>query len=132
MTEVLGPLDGGLRVAFLLTVEAAGHVFFEEMAEAVERVCPELPLRYFSHSHLGVEKQHDLFAESTDAELEEIAFGDEERARAEEMVERVCRTFARIFDHYVDRAKQTVPRVSDVHRLVDTGAVHETLRAHGS
>jgi hypothetical protein len=132
MAEVLGPLDGGLRVAFLLTVEAAGHVFFEEMAEAVERVCPELPLRYFSHSHLGVEKEHDLFAASTDAELEEIAFGAEDLARAEEMVGRVCRTFSGIFDHYVARAMQTVPRASDVHRLGEAGGAHEARQAHGA
>ena len=132
VSEVLGPLDGRLRVVFLLTVEAAGHVFFEEMARAVERLCPELPLRYFSHSHLGVEKEHDLFAESTDVELDEIVFGKRELAMADELVGKVCRTFAGIFDHYAARAMQTVPRVSDVHRLGETGGAPEVRRAHGS
>ena len=72
VAEVLRDQSGAQRVALLLALEPTGHVFFERISAAVDRICPDLPLRYFGPSHLTVEKDHDLFAESTNAELERI------------------------------------------------------------
>jgi len=92
------------RIALLLALEPTGHVFFEEVTVAVERLCPELPLRYFARFHLGVEKDHDLFTESTDAELDRLVLGEDERARAEAMVNRVFDRFESVFDYLAVRA----------------------------
>jgi len=119
LSEVHRDQSGAQRVALLLALEPTGHVFFERISAAVERVCPELPLRYFARTHLGVEKDHDLFAESTNADLEKVLLSDAERRASEEMVTRVYRTFADVFSYLSDRM-QTVAR-SDIRELHGTG-----------
>jgi hypothetical protein len=51
------------RIALLLALESTGLVFLDQVAAAVERLCPHLPLRYFARFHLGVELDHELFTE---------------------------------------------------------------------
>jgi len=92
--------DAG-RVALLLALESTGHVFFEQVAAAVDRLCPELPLRYFSRFHLGVELDHELFTEPTD--LDCIVLDDAERAGAEAAVARIYGVFADLFAYLADR-----------------------------
>ena len=104
----------------LLALEPTGHVFFEEVTVAVERLCPELPLRYFARFHLGVEKDHDLFTESTDAELDRLVLGEDERARAEAMVNRVFDRFESVFDYLAVRAFSANP-MGQVVSFVGTG-----------
>jgi hypothetical protein len=130
--EALRVQTGGQRLALVLGLEAAGHVFFEHMSSAVERLCPELPLRYFGRYHLGVEKGHDLFLEATDADLERIVLADDERAEAEACILRVSRTFEDIFKYYAQRMEESLPRASHIHELGHDEVGHEARRAHGS
>jgi hypothetical protein len=119
------------RIAFLLVLEAAGHVFFERAAAAVDRVCPDLPLKYFARFHLGVEKAHDLFTEQTESDLDGIVLTPEERAGAEELVARVSAIFDDVFGYYADRMLDAPPRASHIHELGGSGA-SATWAAHGS
>jgi hypothetical protein len=118
VAEVLREQSGAQRLALLLALEPTGHVFFERISAAVDRVCPDLPLRYFGRSHLTVEKDHDLFAESTNIELERIVLTDIERARCEEMVGRIFGSFHGLFSYLAATMKATVvPATSYVRGL---------------
>jgi len=129
--EVLRPQTGPQRVALLLALEPTGHVFFEQISAAVDRICPNLPLRYFARSHLGVEKDHDLFTESTEAELAKITLSDAERAQSEAMVARVYGTFANIFSYFADEVLETVRSQSHVRELGAPDAAAATTRHAG-
>jgi len=117
VAEVLRDQSGAQRVALLLALEPTGHVFFERISAAVERVCPDLQLRYFGRSHLTVEKDHDLFAESTNVELERIVLTDIERARSEEMVGRIFQSFHGLFSYLAETMKAGNPATSYVRDL---------------
>src|SRR5690606_27074581 len=68
-----------------------------------ERLAPDLRLRYFARAHLVVEKAHDLFTASTDADLDKIVLTDEERVRCEAAVARVFAIFHTVFSYLTDR-----------------------------
>ncbi|AKU97372.1 hypothetical protein AKJ09_04036 [Labilithrix luteola] len=104
------------RVALLLALEPTGHVFFETISSAVERVCPSLPLRYFARFHLGVEKDHDLFTESTDAELDRLVLSDEERAQTEASVARIYRIFSDAFSYLAEKGNEQPDQMTSVIR----------------
>jgi hypothetical protein len=121
------------HVALLLALEATGWVFFEQLSAAANRLCPELPLRYFARSHLIAERDYDLFAESTDATLSRIALTEEERSRAERMVERVYRTFDDVFSYLAVHAQEGMRTTSDVRALQFPSESHRPMRhAEGS
>jgi hypothetical protein len=117
VAEVHREQSGAERIALLLALEPTGHVFFEQISAAVDRVCPDLPLRYFARSHLGVEKAHDLFTESTEADLGKIVLSDAERVRAEAMVGRIYGTFSGIFSYFADRMLTDANRRSEIRAL---------------
>ncbi|HVU05986.1 MAG TPA: hypothetical protein VHE30_29755 [Polyangiaceae bacterium] len=115
--EIFAVSTGAQRIGFILSLEATGHVFFENVARAVDRVCPDLPLRYFSQFHLGVEKAHDLFTEQTESDLDRIVLGEAEHAEAEELVARTMRIFDDVFSYFADRMADEPPRASFIHEL---------------
>jgi hypothetical protein len=130
MSEVLREQSSPRRVALLLAIEAAGHVFFEEISAAVDRICPDLPLRYFARSHLLVEKDHDLFTEATNKQLNRLVLSDDDRAEAEESVARICRTFDQVFSYYAVPFEECLRKTSDIRAL---GEVPPSVRhARGS
>jgi hypothetical protein len=104
VSDVFAEQPAVQRLAFVRALEPTGHVFFEEIVNAVERVCPEVHLRYFARVHLGVEKAHDLFSASTDADLDRIVLTPEEREACEAAVARVFATFTAMFTYLADRA----------------------------
>jgi hypothetical protein len=61
VSEVFRTNDDRVRIALVLTLESAGHIFFERVAAYVERHGASDRLRYFSSTHLAVEKEHALF-----------------------------------------------------------------------
>lgn len=133
MAEVLRPQSGKQRIALLLALEPTGHVFFEQMSAAVDRVCPELPLRYFARSHLGVEKGHDLFTESTEADLDRIVLSDQERAESEAVAARIFQTFIDVWSYLADRGQESMHRASHISELGGSDATSRSaLRTHGS
>lgn len=117
LAEVHGAPTPEQRLALLLTLESTGHIFFEKIADATHRVCPELPLRYFAHFHLGVEKDHDLFADKTEEEIEHVDLSDAERARCNEMLKRVYHAFGIMFSYLEESARQSPRPVSHVRQL---------------
>src|SRR6478672_5774401 len=56
MSEVYRTTDDRLRLVLVKVLESAGHVFFGNVAAAVERAGWTRALKYFSFSHLEVEK----------------------------------------------------------------------------
>jgi hypothetical protein len=120
MGEVYREQTPAQRVALLLALEPTGHLFFEQVSDAVDRLCPDLPLRYFARSHLGVEKDHDLFAESTNASLDRIELSDAERAESEAAIQRIYSTFTAIFSYLADRMSEAAPQQSYIAQLHGT------------
>ena len=59
--------DDRLRLVLVKTLESAGHVFFGRVAEVVERAGWSKLLKYFSFSHLEVEKNHQVFEDEISA-----------------------------------------------------------------
>lgn len=114
------------RVALVLVLESTGHVFFERVAAAVERLCPDLPLRYFARFHLEVEQDHAIFTESAD--LDHNVLSDAERARSEAAVARMYRTFADIFAYLADCMSDVARTEPRGHRLAGAGAEPASVR----
>jgi len=97
MSEVFRASDDRVRVALLHTLESAGHVFFERVADYVHAVGMTDQLRYFSHHHLEVEKEHSLFEEDA-AAAHELHLPPEVLAEALAMVDRCYQAFTQLFD----------------------------------
>jgi hypothetical protein len=116
------------RVAFLLALEPTGHVFFANVTLAVERICPDLPLLYFARSHLGVEKDHDLFTESTDHELDKIVLSEEERAGTEAAVRRIYNLFTGVFTYLLDRMTAVEGKPSHIRALGGADVAQRPVR----
>jgi hypothetical protein len=112
--------SGAQHVAFLLMLQATGHVFFEELSAAMAPVCLELPLHYFVRSHSSVGKDYSLFGESIDSDLDQIVLSSAERAKCEEIVQRVHQVFVDIFSHVAARALGEKRAVSHVRELQGT------------
>jgi hypothetical protein len=122
IAEVHGTRSSAQRMALLLALESTGHIFFEKVADTVERVCPQLSLRYLSHFHLGVEKDHDLFAEVTGAALDKIVLPEADRAACEQMLSRVYDAFSLMFSYLAESAQEGRRNVSHVRGLAaDSG-----------
>jgi hypothetical protein len=117
LAEVHRKQTGAERIALLLALEPTGHVFFEPISAAVDRICPDLPLRYFARSHLSVEKAHDLFTESTEADLTKVVLSGPERTESEAMVDRVYGIFDGIFLYLADRMAEDVRSRSGIREL---------------
>ena len=78
MSEVYRATDDRLRLVLVKTLESAGHVFFGRVAEVVERAGWSKLLKYFSFSHLEVEKNHQVFED----EISRTVAGDAPGAQA--------------------------------------------------
>ncbi|WP_437964369.1 hypothetical protein WMF04_32235 [Sorangium sp. So ce260] len=98
VSDALCARHDACRLTLLLTLESAGHVFFERVARYLERIGERSRLRYFSQTHLDVERAHDVFEEDTDARIEAIVLDREARAEALQLVERCYRELTGMFD----------------------------------
>jgi hypothetical protein len=117
VAEVLREQSSVQRVGILLALESTGHVFFEPAAGAAERICPELPLRYFGRSHLLVEKDHDLFSGGTEADLDRAVLTDDERVSSEEAIARIYRAFDSLFSALAERMQNAARTSSYIRTL---------------
>ena len=111
MSEVYRASDDRLRLVLVKTLESAGHVFFGRVAAAVERAGWTKSLKYFSFSHLEVEKNHQVFED----EISRDGVGDAARARrlrseAKRLVDRCYAAFGTMFDAICARRGPPVPR----------------------
>jgi hypothetical protein len=86
------------RIALLLALEATGHVFFERMAEYLQRTGVTEELRYFSSHHLNVERAHELFTTRADQVLSAVSLSEEAYCEARDTVALAFSSFRSMFD----------------------------------
>src|SRR5688572_16879750 len=98
MSEVYRASDDRLRLVLVTTLESAGHVFFGRVAEVVERAGWTKMLKYFSFSHLEVEKNHQVFEEEIARTVAGIRLEPKLRAEAKQLVDRCYAAFGVMFD----------------------------------
>ena len=96
IAEVFGASDDYERIVLLLTLESAGHVFFERVADYVDRIDPNTTLRYFSRWHLDVEKDHELF-EAELGDLLNVELDSQVAARNIALIDRCYEAFTNLF-----------------------------------
>jgi hypothetical protein len=98
MSEVYRTTDDRLRLVLVKTLESAGHVFFGRVAAAVEREGLGKALKYFSFSHLEVEKSHQVFEEEIARTVSSIRLEPKVRTEAKRLVDRCYAAFGSMFD----------------------------------
>jgi hypothetical protein len=98
MAEVFRAQDDRLRLVLLMTLESAGHIFFERIAQVVHRAGKTDELKYFSFSHLEVEKSHEVFESEMARKIDAIVLSPELRSEADAVVDRCYAAFASMFE----------------------------------
>lgn len=98
LSEVFTPSDPQ-KVALILVLESTGHIFFENVAQFVKNNGYSSKLKYFSHTHLEVEKNHAVFEEALNRHLFSIDLSSQERESVLAMVNRVYDGFHSMFDN---------------------------------
>jgi hypothetical protein len=98
MSEVFRATDDYERIFIILTLESAGHVFFESVADFIEKYNYDHEFKYFSHHHLGMEKNHELFEEEMQSCLNNIQLNYEEISKLFNMIDRMYKAFELMFD----------------------------------
>ena len=85
------------RYVLLLTLESSGHVFFKEIGAYCASAATDRPLKYFSNFHLNVEKDHELFDDSSN-DFDERVLSEADRDSCVALVDRCYRSFHQIID----------------------------------
>jgi hypothetical protein len=98
MSEVYRATDDRLRLVLVTTLESAGHVFFGRVAQVVERAGWGKLLKYFSFSHLEVEKNHQVFEDEIARTVAAMRLEPKLRAEAKQLVDRCYAAFTTMFD----------------------------------
>jgi hypothetical protein len=98
MSEVYRASDDRLRLVLVKTLESAGHVFFGRVAAAVERAGLTKALKYFSFSHLEVEKNHQVFEDEIARTVSGMRLEPKVRTEAKQLVDRCYAAFGSMFD----------------------------------
>jgi hypothetical protein len=118
MSEVYKASDDRLRLVLLMTLESSGHIFFERTAKVVERAGKSAALRYFSFSHLEVEKNHEVFERAIAERIDSIYLPPSLRAEAEALVDRCYDAFRAMFGALADTHYNTnVTSIREATRL---------------
>jgi hypothetical protein len=98
VSEVYRTTDDRLRLVLVKTLESAGHVFFGRVAAFVERVGLTKVLKYFSFSHLEVEKNHQVFEDEISRIVSGMRLEPKVRTEAKRLVDRCYVAFGTMFD----------------------------------
>ena len=98
VAEVFRVTDDRLRLVLVKTLESAGHVFFGRVAAIVERAGWTSALKYFSFSHLEVEKNHEVFEREISQIVSSIRLPRAARAEAKQLVDRCYAAFNAMFE----------------------------------
>jgi hypothetical protein len=99
VSEVFRAQDDRLRVVLIMTLESAGHIFFERVADHVSTL-DAAALKYFSHSHLEVERNHEVFEREMAAKIAAMEFPPKLRRQAIDLVDRCYLAFGSMFDAF--------------------------------
>ena len=97
MSEALTLPKDHLKITLILILESTGHIFFEHMAAFAKLKGYDSNLKYFSSSHLEVERNHAVFEERLMNALFGIKLSDKDRLEATDLVERVYDGFHGLF-----------------------------------
>ncbi|BAT53711.1 unknown protein [Nostoc sp. NIES-3756] len=98
MSEVFQANYDYERIIIILTLESAGHIFFENVTNFVEKHNYHHELKYFSNHHLGLEKSHELFEEEIQAYLNNFQLNYEESNKLLNMIDRIFKAFELMFN----------------------------------
>jgi hypothetical protein len=98
VSECYRTTDDRMRLVLVKTLESAGHVFFGQVAAAVEKAGWTKLLKYFSFSHLEVEKNHEVFEAEIARTVSAIRLEPKTRAEAKALVDRCYIAFTTMFD----------------------------------
>lgn len=113
VAEVFRAHDDYERIVLLQTLESAGHVFFERVADYVDRVDPNTTLRYFSRWHLAVEKDHELFEKELEKQLD-VQLDPKVQSAALAMIDRCYDAFGNLFTGLEARLVRRAAGISSV------------------
>jgi hypothetical protein len=109
ISEVYRTTDDRLRLVLVKTLESAGHVFFGRVAAIVERAGLSKVLKYFSFSHLEVEKSHQVFEDQIARFVSGIKLPTRVRNEAKQLVDRCYAAFGAMFDALCDVDARQLP-----------------------
>jgi hypothetical protein len=118
VSEVYRATDDRLRLVLVKTLESAGHVFFGSVAAFVERVGLTKVLKYFSFSHLEVEKNHQVFEDEIAGIVSRIRLEPKVRTEAKRLVDRCYVAFGTMFDAMCEAEAQRAAAMTAGARLV--------------
>ncbi|MBD2250606.1 hypothetical protein [Nostoc parmelioides] len=98
ISEVFRANNDHERITLILTLESAGHVFFEYVADFIKKNNCDTSLKYFSSHHLGVEKEHEIFETGMQDLIVNIHLNHEQRIHHLKMIDRIYEAFDLMFD----------------------------------
>lgn len=101
LAEIYKSESEWLNIALLFVVESSGHVFFEKVADQVDKTGEEHKLKYFCRSHLDVELSHGLFEVDEEHTLYAAPLPEKIRHDAIQLVDRCYDDFNKMFDGLV-------------------------------
>lgn len=97
VSEVFRVSDDRLRVVLIQTLESAGHIFFERISSKVTDSEELAHLKYFSLSHLEVERSHEVFERELSEKISSTQLPPALRAEAQDLVNRCYSAFTSMF-----------------------------------
>jgi len=122
VSEVYRTKDDRLRLVLVKALESAGHVFFGRVAAVVERAGWTKLLKYFSFSHLEVEKNHAVFEEEIARIVSGIRLPPKVRVEAKQLIDRCYAAFTAMFDALcAAEQEQHRPALAAAYRAVPPG-----------
>lgn len=101
LAEIFKSDSEWLNIVLLFVVESSGHVFFERIADQVEKTGEAHELKYFSRSHLDAELSHALFDVEDEHTLYAAPLPPKIQRDAIELVDRCYDDFNKMFDGLV-------------------------------
>jgi hypothetical protein len=112
ISECYRATDDRMRLVLVQTLESAGHIFFGQVAAAVEKAGWTKLLKYFSFSHLEVEKNHEVFEAQIAKTISAMKFEPKARAEAKALVDRCYLAFTTMFDALCAASDRTMASMS--------------------
>lgn len=97
-SEIFNLTDDRLRVAFLITLESSGHVFFGRMNDYVSRRGLGKDLKFFGQHHIDVETEHTVFSDDSEARIHALELEDDLAREGVAMARRVHELFLGLAD----------------------------------
>ena len=101
LAEIYRSESEWLNIALLFVIESSGHVFFEKVADQVDKTGEGQKLKYFSRSHLDAELAHDMFEVEDEHALYATPLTEKVRQDAIDLVDRCYDDFHKMFDGLV-------------------------------